>query len=95
MKTLKYNEVYLKDYETYTDVLRQLPYVIEEVYNRRQLHSSLSYLTPQEFEVKLKNREKMRSPKPSGCRKPLSLFSSPTLGVFREVGFNYYNFYQL
>ena len=26
MKTLKYNEVYLKNYDTFTDVLRYLPY---------------------------------------------------------------------
>ena len=30
MKTLKYNEVYLKNYDTLTDVLRHLPYFIEE-----------------------------------------------------------------
>ena len=64
MKTLKYNEVYLKNYDTYQDVLRHLPYFIEEIYNKQRLHSSLSYLTPQEFEVSLlKKQEKMRSPK--------------------------------
>ena len=63
MKTLKYNEVYLKDYDTLRDVLRHLPYFIEEVYNKKRLHSSLGYLTPQEFEVKLKKKEEMRSPK--------------------------------
>ena len=57
MKTLKYNEVYLKDYDTLRDVLRQLPYFIEEVYNKKRLHSSLAYLTPHEFEVKLKNKK--------------------------------------
>ena len=57
MKTLKYNEVYLKNYETWTDVLRQLPYFIEKVYNKKRLHSSLGYLTPHEFEINLKNKE--------------------------------------
>ena len=63
MKTLKYNEVYLKNYDTLADVLRHLPYFIEEVYNKKRLHSSLGYLTPQEFEVKLKKQEEIRSPK--------------------------------
>ena len=63
MKTLKYNEVYLKNYDTLRDVLRHLPYFIEEVYNKKRLHSSLGYLTPQEFEVRLKKQEEMRSPK--------------------------------
>ena len=63
MKTLKYNEIYLNNYETLKDVLRHLPYFIEEVYNKRRLHSSLGYLTPQEFEVKAKHNEEIRSPK--------------------------------
>lgn len=50
MKTLKYEEVLLNDYETFNDVLERLPRFIQEVYNKRRLHSSLGYKTPEEYE---------------------------------------------
>ena len=57
MKTLKYEEVYLGSYNTYLDVVEKLPEFIEEVYNKNRLHSSLDYLTPEEFEEKNKNNK--------------------------------------
>ena len=53
MKTLKDNEVYMWDYETFLDVIERIPYFIEEVYNKKRLHSSLNYLSPEEFEKKI------------------------------------------
>jgi putative transposase len=50
MKTLKYEEVYLWNYETYADVKERIPFFIQEVYNNRRLHSSLNYMPPAEFE---------------------------------------------
>jgi len=50
MKTLKNEEVYLGSYRTYLDVVENIPYFLEEVYNKKRLHSSLGYLPPEEFE---------------------------------------------
>lgn len=37
-RTLKVEEVYMFEYETYTEVLERTPYFIEEVYNKKRLH---------------------------------------------------------
>lgn len=50
IKTLKWEEVYLWEYRTLSDVQSRLPYFIEEVYNRKRLHSALGYRPPNEFE---------------------------------------------
>ncbi len=51
IKTLKAEEVYLWEYRTMEDVLERIPYFIEDVYNRKRLHSSLGYRPPCEFET--------------------------------------------
>lgn len=54
MKTLKQEEVSLANYETYLDVLENLPSFIEEVYNEKRVHSGIDYLTPSELEEQIK-----------------------------------------
>jgi transposase InsO family protein len=57
MKTLKGEEVYLQQYRDQEDARTCIQRFIEEVYNRKRLHSSLGYLSPDDF-------ERQRSPNP-------------------------------
>ena len=54
-KTLKYEEVHLANYESYDDVVQRVPHFIEEVYNRKRLHSALGYLPPEEYEMTIQS----------------------------------------
>jgi transposase InsO family protein len=49
-KTLKQEEVYLWEYKIFSDVVERIPYFIEDVYNKKRLHSSLGYRPPDEYE---------------------------------------------
>ncbi len=49
-KTLKREEVYLKDYQAFAEAEANLGQFIEAVYNTKRLHSSLGYRPPAEFE---------------------------------------------
>lgn len=51
MKTLKNEEVYLEEYRDFVDVVESIPEFIEDVYNRKRLHSGIGYLPPAEFEA--------------------------------------------
>jgi putative transposase len=49
-KTLKREEVYLNNYQTFRDAEENLDRFIGDVYNAKRLHSSLGYVPPNEFE---------------------------------------------
>ena len=51
MKTLKCEEVYLKEYQTFVDAQHNIARFIEEVYNTKRLHSAIGYRPPEEFEL--------------------------------------------
>lgn len=53
MRTLKYEEIYMNDYDTLREVRDSVQHFIEAVYNRKRLHSALGYLPPVEFEATL------------------------------------------
>ncbi len=50
MRTIKEEEVDLSDYEDFAEALRGLGRFLDDVYDRKRIHSSLGYLTPAEFE---------------------------------------------
>lgn len=50
-KTLKREEVYLQQYQTFAEAEQNLARFIDDVYNRKRLHSSLGYRPPLEFEA--------------------------------------------
>ncbi len=50
MRTIKEEEVDLSEYQDFGDAHRQLGRFLDDVYNRKRIHSSLGYLTPREFE---------------------------------------------
>jgi transposase InsO family protein len=50
MKTIKVEEVYINDYETFEDVLKNIKHFIEKVYNAKRLHSGIGYKSPNKFE---------------------------------------------
>lgn len=55
MKTLKVEEVYLKEYRTFEDARSNIKEFIEKVYNAKRLHSSIGYRPPNELEAEVLN----------------------------------------
>jgi len=53
IKTLKYEEVYLYEYESLEEAKSRIGYFIDTLYNQKRLHSSLDYRPPAEFEQEL------------------------------------------
>ncbi len=51
MKTLKAEEVQLKQYRDLEEARQQIGHFLEEVYNCKRLHSALGYRAPAEFEA--------------------------------------------
>lgn len=55
IKTLKHEGVNLQEYMDYDDAYQNIRTFIEEVYNAKRLHSSIGYLSPNEYEKKTTN----------------------------------------
>jgi putative transposase len=50
MRTVKEEEVALEEYRSFDEAKQAIGHFIEEVYNRKRLHSALGYRPPSEFE---------------------------------------------
>jgi transposase InsO family protein len=50
MRTVKEEEVNLEEYRSFREAKQAIGRFIEEVYNRKRLHSALGYRPPSEFE---------------------------------------------
>jgi len=50
-RTLKVEEVYMFEYETYAEVLKRILYFIEEVYNRKRFHSFPGYMPRKNLKI--------------------------------------------
>jgi putative transposase len=50
MKTLKVEAAYQTEYASFTEVAADLPRFLDDIYNKRRLHSALGYRSPAEFE---------------------------------------------
>jgi len=51
LRTIKEEEVYLADYESFDDVYHRIGQFIDDVHQTKRIHSALGYLTPVEFEA--------------------------------------------
>ncbi len=61
MRTIKEEEVDLSEYEDFADAQRGLGGFLDDVYNRKRIHSSLGYLTPAEFEAEWREKHSARA----------------------------------
>jgi len=57
IKTLKYEEVYLNEYNSFADAMDNIGEFIDIVYNKKRLHSSLGYKSPEAFEMEVKTNK--------------------------------------
>jgi transposase InsO family protein len=58
MRTIKEEEVDLSEYRNFAEAYEQIEQFLEDVYMKKRIHSSLGYLTPDEYEKKWNEQQK-------------------------------------
>lgn len=58
MRTIKEEEVDLSEYRNFTEAYEQIEQFLEDVYMKKRIHSSLGYLTPEEYEKQWNEQQK-------------------------------------
>jgi len=58
MRTIKEEEVDLSEYRNFTEAYQQIEQFLEDVHTKKRIHSSLTYLTPDEDERKWNEQQK-------------------------------------
>jgi len=56
-RTLKVEEVYMFEYDSFGEAIQGITHFINEVYNSKRLHSSLGYIPPEKFEYNFHNNK--------------------------------------
>jgi transposase InsO family protein len=64
IRTIKEEEVDLSEYLDFVDAAHQIGHFIEDVYMTKRIHSSLGYLTPDEFELAYRLAQTQVAPVP-------------------------------
>ena len=64
MRTIKEEHVSLTEYAGFPDALSQIGQFLSDVYQKKRIHSSLGYLTPEEFETDCRSGKPTTSAKP-------------------------------
>jgi putative transposase len=57
IRTIKYEEIYLNEYEDFAEARLCIGEFLDDVYNHKRLHSKLRYLPPAEFEQSLVTKQ--------------------------------------